>query len=206
MSNYCLNPDDAPMQYKGHSFRVHFEADIDAGPPWENDCGRGIVSDWRKARDWRGNISKAPGERVLCTDRNSARFFDFAGTVEKAKRDGWGLNPDALAQLRAKLGREPTRGQVAHECAEREFEFLRQWCDDQWQYVGVTVELLDRAGAETGMSDSLWGVGTFADHHKEMAREPADGLLASLKSERAAKAKETRERNYWAARDVVTRI
>jgi hypothetical protein len=194
------------MEHKGHSFRVSFEHDADNGPPWENDDGRGIVSDWRKARDWRGNVSKAPGERVLCTDRYSARFFDFAGTVAKARRDGWGLSDSDMAQLRAKLGREPRKGDIAHACAEREFEFLWQWCNDGWQYVGVIVTLLDSAGEETGYTDSIWGVETFADYHQEVARELADNCLADRRRAIKDKAKETRERNYWAARDVVTRI
>lgn len=79
------------MEHKGHAFRVSFEHDQDRGPPWEDDCGRGIVSDWRTHRKWAGESCKAPGERILCTDHHSARFFDFAGTVEKARRDGWGL-------------------------------------------------------------------------------------------------------------------
>lgn len=193
------------MEHKGHTFRVAFEFDQDNGPPWENDCGRGIVSDWRRA-SYTGRPAKAPGERVLCTDRYSARFFDFAGTVAKARRDGWGLSASDLASLRDRLKREPTKGQIAHECVEREFEFLRQWCEDQWQYVGVIVTLLDSAGEETPYTDSLWGVETFADYHQEVARELMDNCLADRRRDIVRKAKETRERNYWASRDVVTRI
>jgi hypothetical protein len=58
--------------------RVTTDEDMNAIPPWEWADGHGEVSGWRPKN------SKRAGERVLYTDRNSVRFYDFAGAVETA--------------------------------------------------------------------------------------------------------------------------
>lgn len=178
--------DGDTFEHGGRTFRVRFEHDSDHEAPWDDGDGRGIVSDWT-TRD------KAPGERVLHADGRSKRYFDFAGTVAKARAEGWDTAPY----------KQGTAGERAARAAEQEYEYLRLWCADQWEYVGVTVEQLNSEG-EPIREDSLWGVETYKDYHREVAYEMAADLIAEEKHARKLKAKETRERNYWAARDVVT--
>ena len=42
--------------------------------------------------------------------------------------------------------------------ARADFERLRAWCEDDWSYVVLTVELLDDDGDKTGITESLGGV------------------------------------------------
>lgn len=179
--------DGDTFEHDGRTFRVRFEHDSDHEAPWDDGDGRGIVSEWT-TRD------KCPGERVLHQDGRSKRYFDFAGAVAKAREEGWNTAPYGKG----------TKGERAARAAEAEFEFLRLWCADQWEYVGVTVEQLGRDGAVI-REDSLWGVETYKDYHQEVARELAGDLIATEKHERKLKAKETREARYWAARGMETR-
>lgn len=143
------------------TFSVKFEQDADAGAPWENADGHGPVTGW-ETRD------KLPGELVLNTDRNSKRFYDFAEACRIALRDGWDAAP-------LNDGSETKRQQAA-KAARADFEYLRQWCANQWEYVGVIVTLLDDEGEETEVTDSLWCVETFGDYHEVQARIIADEL------------------------------
>jgi hypothetical protein len=68
------------FEHGGARFRFRTEWDSDTGAPWEAHDGHGPVSEWT-SRD------KRPGERVLCADRGSHRFYDFAGAVRIAKAD-----------------------------------------------------------------------------------------------------------------------
>lgn len=123
------------------TFVVSIQHDDDATPPWERSEGHGPVTEWT-SRD------KSPGERVLASDGRSKRFYDWQEAVAMAKRDGWGLSAEDKARLAARLGREPTRKEIAVEAVELDFEFLRRWCNDQWYYVGVCLFELPRDGKE----------------------------------------------------------
>lgn len=143
-------------------FSVKFDYDTDNGAPWENCDGHGPVSDWEKR-------SKRPGELILNTDwRGNQRFYNFAEAVKQARREGWDAHP-------YNEGSE-TKGQQAAKAAMADFEYLREWCNDVWCYVGATVTLLDDDGEETSISDSMWGVETRGDYHHEQARLLADDL------------------------------
>ena len=146
------------------------EYDQDARPPWEECDGHGPVSDWVQR-------NKRSGERVLCSDRWSKRYYDFAEAMKIAKRDGWGLNPDALAKLTARLGRTPTKGEVREAAVENDFQYLKDWCDDKWHYIGVIVTLHDTEGKEQD-NRSLWSVEDRGDHYQTIASELADELIA----------------------------
>lgn len=154
------------------TFSVKFEADSDMGAPWKNEDGHGDVSDWT-TRD------KLPGELVLCTDRGSKRYYDFAGACKTALRDGWDAKP-------YNDGTESKREQAA-KAALSDFEYLRQFCNDQWSYVGVIVTLLDDDGEETDMSESLWGVEDRNDYHHEVAKELAAELGEQLTAQEVAR-------------------
>jgi hypothetical protein len=121
------------FEMEGLNFRVTIERDDDMGAPWDNSDGHGPVSGWttRPAR---------PGERVLCVDRNSKRYYDVSAAMELAKRDGWDSAPYG----------EPgeTEGQRAARAVTSDFEYLRRWCADLWFYVCVGVQVVDADGNE----------------------------------------------------------
>lgn len=81
--------DGDTLEHNGREYRVTIEHDIDHGAPWEEEDGHGPVSDWTTR-------AKEPGEIVLCEDRGSRRYYDFAKAVQSAKRDGWGFLPGEL--------------------------------------------------------------------------------------------------------------
>ena len=168
--------DGDTFERNGRTFEVNHPYDDSGRVPWEDDDGLGIVSDWERR-------NKAPGERILCEDRSSKRFFDFAGTIAKAKKDGWGLCPEDLAKLESKLGHKPSKGEIAAEATEKEFEFLRSWCNDEWQYVGVVVTHIPDPDYpdEKGDSQSLWGIESCStDYLRDVAHELADALCHDL--------------------------
>lgn len=166
MKKTYLHHEDT-FELEGLTFKVEFPDDEDAGPPWEQGDGYGIVSDWTR-RD------KKPGEVVLSTDRSSKRFYDWQATNKKAKEEGWGLTDEHQAELLQRLRgigtryvskseyrvinniRSPkltfeefvgpvkplTAGEIRAEAVRRDFEFHRKWCADQWSYVGVVVTLM----------------------------------------------------------------
>lgn len=169
MNTNKLNHGDT-FTHNGLTFRVLFERDEVDAAPWDNEDGHGPVSEWMR-RD------KLPGERVLHEDRGVRRFYDFAGAMRIAKRDGWGLSGEDVAKLRAKLGREPTKGDIRAEAVEHDFDRLRRWCSDDWYYIGVVVELLDVEGEPTGENTSVWGVESDADEYlDECTHELAEQL------------------------------
>lgn len=76
-----------------------------------------------------------------------------------------------------------TAKSYAAGAAEQDFDRLRAWCNDEWQYLGVVVELLDDNGNGTGETASVWGIESDSyDYLAETAHELADEILANLKS------------------------
>lgn len=80
-------------------------------------------------------------------------------------------------------GRDPakplTRGEIAAEAVRLDFERLRDWCDDDWRYIGVIVTPIpwgkDPKEVEIDYSYALWRIESDAeDYHGEVARELAD--------------------------------
>ncbi|MFH7600603.1 hypothetical protein WDV06_36730, partial [Streptomyces racemochromogenes] len=141
------------IERDGYTFRVEHFHDSDAGAPWENEDGHGVISDWT-TRD------KSPGELVLNSDRSSKRFYDFAETCRIALRDGWGSR-DAEPGM--------SKRQIAALAAREDYERMRAWCNDEWSYIGVVVTLLDIDGNETDATDSLWCVDDDGDYAATVA-------------------------------------
>lgn len=152
------------FEHQGYRFRVRFEPDQDHGPPWVENDGHGMVSDWTTRE-------KRPGERVLVTDRNSRRYYDIAATLKIARRDGWGTAD-------GRRDGESLRAYAAR-AVDADFEYLRGWCTDQWQYVGVIVSWHDADDSED-MAESLWGVESLNEYPTEIAYELADQLLTRI--------------------------
>ena len=169
-------------------YRVRFACDDDHGLPWEDDDGRGIVLDWRSRE------GKKPGWRVLNIDGGSARYFDWGGTMKKAKQDGWGLGEEELAKLTADLGAAPTPGQIAERATQMEFDFLRAYCNDDWSYVGIEVVAIIDGEPDESLEETCWGFETWKDYHLEAAQMLARDLDSWVVAELAARAA-TEERN-----------
>lgn len=136
----------------GRTFRVDVVADECSRAPWLEMDTLGEVTEWTTFR-------KAAGQRVLNEDRGARRFYDFAGAVAKARREG-------------------LSGKDAAAAAEREFDWLRRWCNDQWHWVGVVVTPLTPDGDPLeSQSDSLWGIESDAPAYLE---EVTDDLINGL--------------------------
>lgn len=153
--------------------------DDDATPPWERSEGHGTVTEWT-TRD------KEPGERVLNQDGRAKRFYDFQGACALARKE-WGLSPKHLEELEQRLGRKPTRREIAAQAAEQDFQFMQEWCNDSWRYIGVALFEMPRDGeyrdaqsfansepfAET-TNHALWGIESCSeDYIQEVIRELA---------------------------------
>ena len=112
------------IEIDNQSFAVSWEQDPYMEPPWkESDC-HGPVSEWTRR-------SKRPGEMVLCADRGCRRYYDFREAVRIAKREGWGVGGG--------IGPGRTAGERAHNAALADYEYLRSWCADEWQYQTVSL-------------------------------------------------------------------
>jgi hypothetical protein len=141
--------------HQGRELLIEHFYDADAGPPWQEG-----VSGW-VCRD------KAPGERVLCKDGKSYRYYDWQASMIKAKKDGWGLGINDFMALTAKLRRCPTKGQVLEAAVEQDFQRVRGWCNDEWYYIGIVV-----TDVETDVDESLWGIESDDyEHIKEVEQE-----------------------------------
>ena len=146
------------FSHEGLEFKLERFYDSTHGAPWDEEEGHGPVSDWRR-NSYSRYPEKRPGERVLHADaRHSYRYYDVAGATRIARRDRWGLSDVDRQRLIARLGREPTRGEVIAAAVEVDFQLLRRWCNDEWYYCGIVVTLLDVAGGETHLTESLWGI------------------------------------------------
>lgn len=143
------------MNYNGTFYRVSIEPDECMGEPWEEHDGYGVVSEWTTR-------SKRPGERVLCTDGQFKRYYDFAETCRIARRDGWNAEPYSTTE---------TARQKAAKAVEADFRHLRAWCNDEWSWVGVVVTAPD------GETASLWGIeSSDAKYLQTVAAELAEEL------------------------------
>lgn len=169
--------DGDTFERNGRTFAVEFPYDDRIGPPWEWSDNHGPVSDWTSR-------AKSPGERVLNSDRNSHRYYDFQEAMRIARRDGWGLCEQDLAKLEVRLGRKPSKGDICAAAVEADFKHLRRWCNGQWSYVGVVVRLVSDDVEE---SESLWGIESDAyEYLADVAHELADEINARLDDEMAA--------------------
>lgn len=165
---------------------VAIAPDYAHGAPWKAEDGHGPVSGW--TRD-----PKRPGERVLSEDGASRRYYDFQEAMRIARRDGWGIAPELRAKLEAEKGRPLTRGELAEEAVKQDFNRLRDWCLDRWQYVGVTVfhmqhdveeypdQIADSLPFGNRESESLWGIESdCVEYISTVARELAAELAARI--------------------------
>lgn len=155
------------IEHNGREYAVTIERDDCIGAPWDEHDGHGEVSEWTTR-------AKMPGEMVLCEDRGSRRFYDFAGACQIARRDGWDAKPYNTGQ--------ETKRQQAAKAAMADFERLRGWCNDEWSWVYVTVTAkCDCCGDFTGRSETLGGIESdCGDYLDDIVRELAEEIEASI--------------------------
>lgn len=168
--------DGETFEREGLKFRVNIPYD-DSGraPPWEECDGHGPVSDWT-------HNAKGPGDRELCRDGSSRRFYRWQEAIQIAKRDGWGLCKEDKEKIEKTLGRPMTKGEICAEAVQRDFDYLRRWCNNNWWYVGVIVTLLDDDEEDTDDTESVWGIESFCDDYiLETAHDLADEIIRRLK-------------------------
>lgn len=139
------------------------------GAPWKEHDGHGPVSDWTTR-------SKRPGELVLNEDRGSFRYYDFAEACRIALRDGWDAEPYSTSE---------SPHERAAKAARADYERLREWCNDEWQWVGVVLfelpddemgrdprHIADEAPFGVLEHEALWGIESDSpEYHDEVARE-----------------------------------
>jgi hypothetical protein len=157
--------DTIEATHDGFRYVATVHHDSDHGCPWVEYDGHGPVSDWTR-RD------KSPGELVLCEDRGSKRFYDFAEACKTALRDGWGCEPYTIEGETAR--------QKATRAARHDFEVLRAWCNDEWSWCGIAVQVFGLDGEELcdEYDFALWGIeynypGSANEYLLEIANEKA---------------------------------
>lgn len=159
---------------------VRTEWDDSMAEPWKEHDGHGKVSEWRTYK-WRDGRGKRAGERTLCMDGYSARFYDFAGAVETARKDEWGCNhiiTDDHGATIISYG-HATKGELAACAAQQDFDRLRAWCNDYWQWIGVVVTIYDADGTKVEQ-DSVWGIESDGDYWKDVAAELLTGMAGGV--------------------------
>jgi hypothetical protein len=160
----CIGDEIKTTLPDGSTAIAHIVQDDQSDPPWKSFDHHGIVSDWRDLD------SKRPGERILCTDRHKARFYDFAGTIEKAKREWVGS---------AEPGDTTTPGERAVLAVEQDFKILKAWYNNEWDYVGVVLKILRPDAFSKDNCGSLWGLErNYPGQDNSYLTEVANNLLA----------------------------
>lgn len=160
------------MRFEGVDVKVSYYFDDDSEPPWEHCDGHGPVR--RGEAHHPGRSDKHPGERPLNNPgwHQCQYYYDWRQACRLARRDGWNAEPyDA-----------PNR---VLRSVQSDFDFLRGWVNDDWQYVGVEVQVVDENGDLVGDCDACWGFETYRDYHRTAAKEMAQCLAASYKGQLA---------------------
>ena len=162
LPHYGYDPTD--LKLFGLTFRVQLQRDDQQDPPWERSDGHGVVTDWIGTYD-RDEADKR-GLRVLHVDHggSAARYYDFGESLKLARKDGWGLNPEEEAKLRADFtqydGQKLPKHLILERAVQLDYEFIRDWCHDRWEYVGVVVTL-----PGTNIERSVWGIESNATEY-----------------------------------------
>ena len=156
-----------------YEFGVSFVWDGDAGPPWVENDGHGVVS-----------TSFVEGSKAL----GGGRWYDFNESLEIARKENWGSWDEFKAELRRSLGRDPTRDEITFAAVEKDYEYLLGWCNGDWGYIGVEVKLLNGKIDGDEWSDSVWGVGSSGDSKSELAWGFINEAMDSLNKQDKEKA------------------
>jgi hypothetical protein len=162
--------DGDTFELEGLRFRARHVRDEGMGAPWKEHDGYGIVSDWT-------GREQAEGELVLAQDRSLHRFYDVDATLKKAREEGWGVAEEAAGK---------TKDEILALAVQHDYEHLKAWCDDEWYWMGVAVDMLDSEGNvldRPDCHDALWGIESDSgdEYLDEVARECAGEIAARFK-------------------------
>lgn len=125
-----------------------------------------------------------PGPLVIETEDAGKLPYERRGGLAKCEAaslsayDSEDVNRAIRAVYDAFRGTMTAR-EYAARAAWRDFERLRDWCNDSWFYVGVSVAPLCKCCGEPdeAKAASLWGIESDAgDYLRDVARELADEL------------------------------
>ena len=187
--------DNEIIELRGYRLRVQIKHDDSQGEPWKECEGYGVIKRRRS-----NSREKHPWERFM----GDNYIYDMRATRAKAKKDGWGLDEEALIALSARLGRVPTGKQMIAESIEKDYAFLLTWINDEWHWHGYIVTLLDADDEEMDdYSDSCWGFDfwlyddTKNRYFYEQITDAAEHIVQRAE-------KEAQELRYWNERDVMT--
>lgn len=166
------------FEHEGKNFRAFIESDNDATPPWDRECGHVDVSEWERR-------NKAPSEVIINENHGAKRFVCMREAIAKATREGWGLSDESMQALSARIGRTPSKREVIAEAVRLDVERMRDWCADEWGYIGVCVCLLDSEGSPIGdkYAAACWGIESDCDDCiREVARDMARDAMAEAQA------------------------
>lgn len=175
--DYACEGDSITCEVEGFTLIARLSRDHDHGPPWKEEDGHGPVSDWRPKKD------KRAGEVVLSTDRYAARFYNWAEAIKIAKRDGWDAPPYGTG----------TKGEQAERAVKQDFELLKRWCDDEWWYGIIDIEV---SKGDVDLDDhavSLCGIGVNAGENNHYLQEVANEMIAEALKAAKKRVQEIRE-------------
>lgn len=135
--------------------------DEDSGPPWEETDMHGEVSEWTSRL-------KRPGERVLCSDKSSNRFYDYAGAIKRAKSEGWDTEPYGTG----------TKGERAVRAVEESLDVLKAWCENKWHWCGVVLSVSKNSVVLQSNAAAIWSVDcNYPGSDNSFLTEAANALL-----------------------------
>jgi hypothetical protein len=187
---------------EGREFEVRKYHDEHTGPPWKEHDGHGTI---REVHGYSRELEKKPGEKIIHSDGRDHWLYDFAGTLEIAKKE-WGLNDAEKAKLAATLGREPTKNEIALAAVAQDMRYCQRWLRDEWHWMGVDVHIIGPDGEPEGddFEHACWGFESEGDYWQEVATRLAEDILRERRKAWLDALKEARARRYWEARGVVT--
>lgn len=207
--SYTLH--EEKIEANGLTFAVQIKQDEDSRQPWKECEGHGPVREANR-NGWSGHIEKSPGECILHSgDRGCYSWvYDWAGAIRLAEEDGWGVSEENRPANWALL----TKRQQTEIAVQRDFDFLKAWCDDEWVWSGVVVTLmiedddgeLVRYKGPLDCRDALWSVEFWQyedldsdknKYAKEIALEMIESISKRYHAEQA-------ERQACEERDIVT--
>lgn len=158
------------LQHRGLVFLVRHERDDHHGEPWKESDGHGRVTDWEPL-----DAGLDPQRYRPLVERHSiGRYYDWEESLKIATRDKWGLSEVERDKLAERLHCvRPTDAEITERAVQLDYEFLRGWCQDDWWYIAVVVQLQG-----TTIDRSLWGIESNAGEYlQEVARELADQII-----------------------------
>ncbi len=164
------------FEHKGRETLIEPYYDNDMGPPWKEHDGHGPVRE-------RTKDEKRPWERLIGT----THAYDWRAAMKMARDERWGFGIDDFMALMCKLRRVPTKKQLVEHAVQRDFDYLKGWCDDDWHW--VCIKVID---VKTGVSEYLGGIESSNEDYilscaHDLAEEFYEQVVwATLSGEQAA--------------------